>query len=206
MTEMAFHGVFPYLVSPVDSSGEINADVLARLCEDLIQAGVHGLTPLGSTGEFAYLSWPQRRRIVEGGVSVRDITAFVLGGHGDTMVPSTKYTTVAGIPVEDLIPSDRLSQIVERTATARRRGRTAHLGYGCEDAAVEQEHAGRQQDARLGRQPGDVRRHRLPAGHALGDLDAEAIAEEIADTSRITFVTASIEPTASLVAVWIVPT
>ncbi|HEX9206047.1 MAG TPA: malate dehydrogenase [Candidatus Deferrimicrobiaceae bacterium] len=53
---------------------------------------------------------------MELGVSVRDITAFVLGGHGDTMVPSTKYTTVAGIPVEDLIPRDRLAQIVERTA------------------------------------------------------------------------------------------
>lgn len=65
MTQEPFHGVFPYLVSPVDGSGEIKADVLERLCEDLIQAGVHGLTPLGSTGEFAYLSWPQRRRIVE---------------------------------------------------------------------------------------------------------------------------------------------
>ena len=60
-----FHGVFPYLVSPIDSSGEVKADVLGRLCEDLIKAGVHGLTPLGSTGEFAYLSWPQRRRVVE---------------------------------------------------------------------------------------------------------------------------------------------
>ncbi len=49
-------------------------------------------------------------------VSVRDITAFVLGGHGDTMVPSTKYTTVAGIPVEDLIPKVKLDAIVERTA------------------------------------------------------------------------------------------
>jgi dihydrodipicolinate synthase/N-acetylneuraminate lyase len=65
LTGVDFHGVFPYLVSPIDSSGEIKADVLERLCEDLIQAGVHGLTPLGSTGEFAYLSWPQRRRIVE---------------------------------------------------------------------------------------------------------------------------------------------
>ena len=60
-----FHGVFPYLVSPVDESGEVRDAVLARLCGDLIEAGVHGLTPLGSTGEFAYLSWPQRRRIVE---------------------------------------------------------------------------------------------------------------------------------------------
>jgi dihydrodipicolinate synthase/N-acetylneuraminate lyase len=65
LTEMAFHGVFPYLVSPIDTSGEVKAEVLARLCENLIEAGVHGLTPLGSTGEFAYLSWPQRRRIVE---------------------------------------------------------------------------------------------------------------------------------------------
>jgi len=48
-------------------------------------------------------------------VSVGDITAFVLGGHGDTMVPSTRYTTVAGIPVEDLIPKAKLDSIVERT-------------------------------------------------------------------------------------------
>jgi dihydrodipicolinate synthase/N-acetylneuraminate lyase len=60
-----FHGVFPYLVSPIRASGEVDAAVLARLCDDLIGAGVHGLTPLGSTGEFAYLSWAQRRRVVE---------------------------------------------------------------------------------------------------------------------------------------------
>lgn len=53
---------------------------------------------------------------MELGVSVANVNAFVLGGHGDTMVPSTKYTTVAGIPVEDLIPPDRLGQILERTA------------------------------------------------------------------------------------------
>ncbi|MCL1926367.1 MAG: malate dehydrogenase, partial [Syntrophorhabdaceae bacterium] len=50
------------------------------------------------------------------GVSVTNVTAFVLGGHGDTMVPSTKYTTVSGIPVENLIPRDQLDQIIERTA------------------------------------------------------------------------------------------
>ena len=65
MTKEDFHGVFPYLVSPVDVSGEIKCNVLAQICEDLIGTGVHGLTPLGSTGEFAYLSWPQRQRIVE---------------------------------------------------------------------------------------------------------------------------------------------
>ena len=42
MAANEFHGVFPYLVSPVDSSGDIKADVLARLCDDLINAGVHG--------------------------------------------------------------------------------------------------------------------------------------------------------------------
>ena len=65
MSETRFHGVFPYLVSPLDDAGNVKADVLARLCEDLIKGGVHGLTPLGSTGEFAYLSRAQRRRVVE---------------------------------------------------------------------------------------------------------------------------------------------
>ena len=65
MAEAGFHGVFPYIVSPLQPSGEVNAPVLTRLCDDLIKAGVHGLTPLGSTGEFAYLSWNQRRRVVE---------------------------------------------------------------------------------------------------------------------------------------------
>src|SRR6201998_748551 len=59
-----FHGVFPYLVSPIDDAGRVKAGVLARLVDDLIGAGVHGLTPLGSTGEFAYLSNEQRAEIV----------------------------------------------------------------------------------------------------------------------------------------------
>lgn len=65
MAHDSFHGVFPYLVSPIDADGRVKEAVLARLCEDLIAAGVHGLTPLGSTGEFAYLSWAQRQCIVE---------------------------------------------------------------------------------------------------------------------------------------------
>jgi 4-hydroxy-tetrahydrodipicolinate synthase len=59
-----FHGVFPYLVSPIDASGKIREAVLARLCDDLIAHGVHGLTPLGSTGEFAYLDKEQRTAVV----------------------------------------------------------------------------------------------------------------------------------------------
>ena len=48
------------------------------------------------------------------GASVEDVHAYVLGGHGDTMVPLTRYSTVAGVPVEQLIPADRLEQIVQR--------------------------------------------------------------------------------------------
>lgn len=65
MTHDSFHGVFPYLVSPIDQSGAVNRNILSRLCHDLVDAGVHGLTPLGSTGEFAYLTWEQKFAIVE---------------------------------------------------------------------------------------------------------------------------------------------
>jgi 4-hydroxy-tetrahydrodipicolinate synthase len=60
-----FHGVFPYLVSPVDADGKVRSSVLGKLCDDLIRAGVHGLTPLGSTGEFAYLDHAQRTTVVQ---------------------------------------------------------------------------------------------------------------------------------------------
>ena len=59
-----FHGVFPYLVSPTDDAGKIQGDVMHRLVDALIDAGVHGLTPLGSTGEFAYLGNDQRQAVV----------------------------------------------------------------------------------------------------------------------------------------------
>jgi malate dehydrogenase len=49
------------------------------------------------------------------GVSPKDIQALLLGGHGDTMVPLPRYTSVGGIPVTDLVPADRLNEIVERT-------------------------------------------------------------------------------------------
>jgi malate dehydrogenase len=52
------------------------------------------------------------------GVSVEDVTALVLGGHGDTMVPLIRYCTVAGIPVEQLLSRDRIDAIVERTKGA----------------------------------------------------------------------------------------
>src|SRR5215470_365535 len=49
-------------------------------------------------------------------VSVENVTAFVLGGHGDTMVPLPRYSTVAGIPITDLLPADRIEALVTRTA------------------------------------------------------------------------------------------
>ncbi len=49
-------------------------------------------------------------------VSVENVTAFVLGGHGDTMVPLARYSTVAGIPLPDLLPKDKIDAIIKRTA------------------------------------------------------------------------------------------
>src|SRR3954468_9637951 len=74
------HGVFPYLVSPVDAAGEIRTDVLGRLCDDLIKAGVHGLTPLGSTGEFAYLSGKQRTAVVRTSIEAAQKRVPVIAG------------------------------------------------------------------------------------------------------------------------------
>lgn len=47
--------------------------------------------------------------------SVRDVNAFVLGGHGDTMVPLVRFSTMAGIPISKLLPADQINQIVQRT-------------------------------------------------------------------------------------------
>jgi malate dehydrogenase len=49
-------------------------------------------------------------------VSVEDVSAFVLGGHGDTMVPLPRYSTVAGIPITELLPAERVAALVDRTA------------------------------------------------------------------------------------------
>ena len=70
---------------------------------------VFGIAGVLDTARFrTFLAW-------ELGVSVRDVTGFVLGGHGDQMVPVTSYTNVAGIPIADLIPAPRLAEIVQRT-------------------------------------------------------------------------------------------
>jgi 4-hydroxy-tetrahydrodipicolinate synthase len=79
-----FHGVFPYLVSPVDKSGRVLSDVLGRLASDLIAAGVHGLTPLGSTGEFAYLDREQRAAVVRATIEAAAGRVPVVAGVAST--------------------------------------------------------------------------------------------------------------------------
>ena len=78
------HGVFPYLVSPIDPSGRIRTEVLGRLCDDLIKAGVHGLTPLGSTGEFAYLDQAQRATVVQATIEAAKGRVPVIAGVAST--------------------------------------------------------------------------------------------------------------------------
>lgn len=97
---MSFSGVFPYLVSPVDSAGEVMPGVLTDLVDHLIDAGVHGLTPLGSTGEFAYLSQEQRRRVVDTVISANRGRVPVVAGVASTStadaVAQTEYMVAAG--------------------------------------------------------------------------------------------------------------
>jgi 4-hydroxy-tetrahydrodipicolinate synthase len=79
-----FHGVFPYLVSPIDASGRVLTDVLGRLANDLIANGVHGLTPLGSTGEFAYLDRKQRTTVVRATIEAAAGRVPVVAGVAST--------------------------------------------------------------------------------------------------------------------------
>ncbi|MDH7803818.1 MULTISPECIES: dihydrodipicolinate synthase family protein [unclassified Rhizobium] len=97
---MSFSGVFPYLVSPVDSAGQVMQGVLTDLVDHLIDAGVHGLAPLGSTGEFAYLSQEQRRRVVDTVISANRGRVPVVAGVASTStadaVAQTEYMVEAG--------------------------------------------------------------------------------------------------------------
>src|SRR3954464_2394344 len=79
-----FRGVFPYLVSPVAADGAVRTNVLAKLCDDLVGAGVHGLTPLGSTGEFAYLNAVQRTEVVRTTIEAAKERVPVVAGVAST--------------------------------------------------------------------------------------------------------------------------
>jgi 4-hydroxy-tetrahydrodipicolinate synthase len=104
-----FHGVFPYLVSPIDAAGHIREEVLARLCDDLIKSGVHGLTPLGSTGEFAYLDAEQRTAVVRTSIAAAKGRVPVIAG----VVSTSTADAVAQARAYQMLGADGILAILE---------------------------------------------------------------------------------------------
>jgi 4-hydroxy-tetrahydrodipicolinate synthase len=104
-----FHGVFPYLVSPIDAAGNIRESVLARLCDDLIASGVHGLTPLGSTGEFAYLNGAQRTAVVRATIEAARKRVPVIAG----VVSTSTADAVAQARAYERLGADGILAILE---------------------------------------------------------------------------------------------
>jgi malate dehydrogenase len=92
------------VTNPLDAMCHVAADVTGFPRHRLV--GMAGI--LDSARFRTFLAW-------ELGVSVRDVTGFVLGGHGDTMVPVVSYTSVAGVPVSQRLQDDRIEEIVQRT-------------------------------------------------------------------------------------------
>ena len=84
------HGIIPYLVSPIDKNGNIIADALQRLCTDLIRDGVHGLCVLGSSGEFPYLNFNQKKEIVSVAVDAASGKVPVIAGVSGFSVEQTR--------------------------------------------------------------------------------------------------------------------
>jgi malate dehydrogenase len=78
---------------------------------------VGGLPPERIVGQAGILDSARMRAFVamELGISVENIHCYVLGGHGDSMVPLTRHSNVAGVPLKEILPADRLESIVERT-------------------------------------------------------------------------------------------
>jgi 4-hydroxy-tetrahydrodipicolinate synthase len=104
-----FHGVFPYLVSPVDADGKVREGLLGRLCDDLIKAGVHGLTPLGSTGEFAYLNGEQRTAVVKATIEAAHGRVPVVAG----VVSTATSDAVAQAKAYEKLGADGILAILE---------------------------------------------------------------------------------------------
>lgn len=109
MAHDEFRGVFPYLVSPIDEAGRVDDAVLTRLVNDLIDAGVHGLTPLGSTGEFAYLNRAQRHRIVEVVVQAARGRVPVVAGVAATTITDA----IEQVEAYDALGADGMLGILE---------------------------------------------------------------------------------------------
>ena len=101
------------------TSPEAIVIVLSNPLDAMVQRAwqVTGFPPQRVMGQAGILDTARFRTFVamELGVSVEDVSAMLLGGHGDTMVPLASCTSVGGIPVTQLIPPERLDQIVKRT-------------------------------------------------------------------------------------------
>ena len=104
VAERSLDAIVIVVTNPLDAMCHVAVDVTRFPRQRVI--GMAGV--LDSARFRTFLAW-------ELGVSVRDVTGFVLGGHGDTMVPVVSYTNVAGIPVTQKIGADRLEEIVQRT-------------------------------------------------------------------------------------------
>ncbi|HLI08753.1 MAG TPA: malate dehydrogenase [Ktedonobacteraceae bacterium] len=115
-----------------------NQEVITQVTEQVVRYSPNCIiimvtNPLDAMAQLAYKisGFPRNRIVGESGVldtarfrtfvaqelnvSVRDVQAYVLGGHGDTMVPLTRMSTVAGVPLSQLLPPQRIEEIVQRT-------------------------------------------------------------------------------------------
>lgn len=116
-----------------------NSDIVGSVTEEIAKHSPDAViiivsNPLDAMAQVAFVrsGFPKNRVIGMAGVldsarmrcflaealdvSVENVTAFVLGGHGDTMVPLPRYSTCAGIPVTELLPEEKIDAIVDRTA------------------------------------------------------------------------------------------
>jgi len=115
-----------------------NQEIIAQVTEQIVKNSPNCIiimvtNPLDAMAQLALhvSGFPRERSIGQAGVldtarfrtfiaqelnvSVRDVQAYVLGGHGDTMVPLSRMCTVAGVPISQLMPAERIEQIVQRT-------------------------------------------------------------------------------------------
>jgi malate dehydrogenase len=115
-----------------------NQEVITQVTREVVKSSPNSIiimvtNPLDAMAQLAYhISGFPRERVIgmagvldtarfrtfiaqELNVSVRDVQAYVLGGHGDTMVPLARMCTVAGVPIAQLMPAERIEQIVQRT-------------------------------------------------------------------------------------------
>jgi malate dehydrogenase len=120
-----------------DDLVKTNQNIVTQVTQEIVSRSPNAIlicitNPLDAMAQLAYkVSGFPKQRVIgmagvldtarfrtfiaqELGVSVRDVQAFVLGGHGDTMVPLARLSTVAGVPLPELIAAERLAQIVQR--------------------------------------------------------------------------------------------